>query len=225
MRWTYRLALLGGLALVLATMQGGDEVTRDGDAVATQAGGSLTDPVIEQSIRAVDFGEIDQSPEVCAKGLDDSALSRMDVIKVSGGTSGLIDPARYTQLTVSPDVSYADLTGDGVENAVVHATCFYGANGTQHSLQVWGLNAPGSPGEPGIVATITEPPAEVTGPLPPDVKSYWVSGSAIEVVWTSYDDDDPNCCPSLETRIRYRVAGDEAVPLEEPETTPTATSV
>ena len=225
MRWTYRLALLGGLALVLATMQSGDEAARDGDAVATQAGGSLTDPVVEQSIRAVDFGEIDQPPEACAEGLDASAVSRMDVIEMSGGTSSVIDPERFTQLTVSPEIAYADLTGDGVENAVVHATCFYGANGTQHTLQVWGLDAPGSPGEPGIVAAITEPPAEVTGPLPPDVKSYWVAGSAIEVIWTSYDDDDPNCCPSLETRMRYGITGDEAVPLEDPETTPAATGV
>jgi hypothetical protein len=225
MRWTYRLALLGGAALVLATMQGGDGVVRDGAAVDTQAGGSLTDPVIEQAIRAVDFGEIDQSPDMCAEGLDGRALSRMDVIQMTGGDSGLIDPVQYTRLTVSPDVSYADLTGDGVENAVVHAICFYGANGTQHTLQIWDLNTPGSAGEPGIVAAITALPSEVTGPLPADIKGYTVSGGVIEVVWTSYTDDDPNCCPSLETRIRYRVIGDEAVPLGEPETMPAATSV
>lgn len=223
MRWTYPLALLGGLALVVAAQ--GSEQVRHNAVTVDNAPGS---PSVAQSdtpasavagarsIRLVDFGEVDQRSEVCADGLADGALSR---IGVSQGRSGVIDELRYTRLAVDDTVAYGDVTGDGIENAVVHTVCSYGANGTQHTLQVWDV----STGPARIAATITEPPAEVTGPLAPDVRSYQVDDGALEVVWSSYTDDDPNCCPSLETRIRYRMVGDQAVQLGEPETRPANT--
>lgn len=223
MRWTYPLALLGGLALVVAA-QGSEQVGHDAVTVDDRPGSPSLAPndapasavAGERSIRLVDFGEVDQPSEVCADALADGALSR---IEVSEGRSGVIDELRSTRLAVDDTVAYGDITGDGIENAIVHTVCSYGANGTQHTLQVWDV----STGTARIAATITEPPAEVTGPLAPDVTSYRVDDGALEVVWTSYTDDDPNCCPSLETRIRYRLVGDQAVQLGEPVTTPANT--
>jgi hypothetical protein len=222
-RWAYlAVLLLGGLALVVATQ------SRDGtgeDAVAADRGSpASSDPVPtnpndrRRSIRSVDFGEVDQPAEVCAEGLGDVAPP---VIRVTQGRSGVIDAVRNTRLTVSERVVYGDVTGDGVENAVVHMVCSYGANGTQHTLQIWGI----SEGEARIVATITEPPPRVAGPLAPNVITYTVEQDVVEVAWTRHTEDDPNCCPSLATRIRYRVVAGEVVQLGEPRTGPVPTTV
>lgn len=223
-RWAYLLVLLlAGLGLVVGAQARdrteNDAVAADPGPEAPSEGAVPSDPdARRRSIRSVDFGEVDQPADVCAEGLGDAAPS---VIRVVQGRSGVIDESRHTRLTVSNRVVYGDVTGDGVENALVHTVCSYGANGTQHTLQVWGIRD----GEARIVVAITEPPPRLTGPLGSHVTTYTIAQRVVEVGWTRHTDEDPNCCPSLETRIRYRVVDGAVVQIGEPTTSPLATFV
>jgi hypothetical protein len=186
------LVVLGALAAGVALAGGGRS---DGAADASPA-------VDKDAIRDVDFSEVAQPGTACADGLRISPPKR---IAVDAGASALLDLGRQTRLEVDDAVVYGDLDGDGAEEAVVHATCTYGANGAQDTVQVWALD---DDGDPVLAASVDEPPARLTGPLPPSVKTVVVRDGEVAVTWTHYDDDDPNCCPSKQTALRYELDGD-----------------
>jgi hypothetical protein len=194
-----RVALVGlaGLAAVVALAGGGG--TGSTDAAAAGPARAVDDG---DAIRDVDFAGVAQPGTACSDGLRISPPRR---ISVDSGESGLLDLGRQTRLEVDDDVAFGDLDDDGADEAVVHATCTYGANGAQDSVQVWTLDGDG---DPVVVATIDEPSTRLTGPLPPAVKSVALRDGEVAVTWTSYDDDDPNCCPSKETVLRYELDGD-----------------
>ncbi|HET6950574.1 MAG TPA: LppP/LprE family lipoprotein [Acidimicrobiales bacterium] len=200
------LASLGALAAAVALGGGGRQSTDAADAAP--AG----DP---HAIRDVDFAEVAQPGSACADGLRYSPPKR---ISVDAGESGLLDLSRQTRLEVDDSVDFGDLDGDGADEAVVHATCRYGANGAQDTVQVWTLDD----GEPVLVTSVDEPPARITGPLPPSVKSVTVSRGEVAVTWTHYADDDPNCCPSEQTVLRYALDGDALDQVGRPVTRPAA---
>lgn len=213
---------LGGLALVV-TARGGESardeaVTIDVSAEAGDGGsrglfGSLGDVVGPDSIRLLDFAEVDQAGRICSEGVDGTVP---DTIRVSEGTSGLLDEERFARVLVDNNVVYGDIDGDGQDEAVVHTVCAYGANGAADTIEVWDFEA----GTPTPVASVGEPPLAVTGDLPPAVKSIVVEGEELVVTWTSYSETDPNCCPSLQTVMRYALDGTNLTANGEPVTTP-----
>jgi hypothetical protein len=166
--------------------------------------------VNDQSIRLLDFGEVDQSGNTCAGG----PVQAPQVISVSGGQSALLDEDHLVQLQVDGDVVYGDVDGDGRDEAVVHTVCAFGANGAIDSIEVWDLDT----GVAVDTASVGEPPESLTGPFPPAVKDVAVVDGKLEVTWTHYADGDPNCCPSLETTLQYLVNGSNATLIGDPET-------
>jgi hypothetical protein len=224
---------LGGLGLVVAA-HGSDQGKKDAVTVESSAGATsegqgsvvagdgegpswgglpttLQHVVNDQSIRLLDFGEIDQAGSACSGG----PVRLPQVISVAGGESAVLDTDHVVQLQVDGAVVYGDVDGDGLDEAVVHTVCAYGANGAIDSIQVWDL-------ETGVAvpkATAGEPPASLTGPFPPAVQGVAVVDGTLEVTWSHYADDDPNCCPSRQTTLQYEVAGSELAVVGDPETT------
>jgi hypothetical protein len=151
-------------------------------------------------IRSVDFDEVAPPGSACVQGLRFAPPAR---IPVDNGRSPVLDLGRLTRVEVDSDVAYGDLTGDGDDEAVVHVVCAFGANGAEDTVHVWRLS-----GRRVVhVASLREPPASITGPLPPSVSDVAVDGDAVEVTWTHYAADDPNCCPSEQTVITYQLDG------------------
>jgi LppP/LprE lipoprotein len=185
------LLFLGLLATLVALSGGAQD---DGAEAAAAPGG---DPV-----RDVDFSSVAQPGSACAEGLRIAPPRR---ISVDEGESGLLDLSRLTRLEVDDTVVYGDLDGDGSDEGVVHALCSYGANGAQDTIQVWAVD---EDGDPVLLDSLAEPPARVTGPLPPAVKDVEVDDGELVVTWTHYQDDDPNCCPSQQTALRYQLDDD-----------------
>ena len=213
------IALAGaGLALVFAARSaeggtGGDVAVNDPTvedvAEPDLAVGSFTAP---DAIRLLDFGEVDQAGVTCDDGLTGTAPR---VIKVSEGESDVLDDDFFTRLEVDGDVVYGDLSGDGRDEAVVHTVCAYGANGAQDTIQIWDLDT----GSAEVRASVGEPPASISGPLPSAVKDIEVGADGtLAVTWTHYDDDDPNCCPEWESVVRYMVTGTKVTQAGDPVT-------
>ncbi len=180
--------ILGLAATVAALTNGSQSPTAAGAA-----------PAAGSPIRYVDFADVAQPGSACAQGL---SITPPKHIAVAAGASGLLDLGRLTRLQVDRNVAYGDLNGDGHDEAVVHAVCTFGANGAEDSVQVWAMKG----GTPALVDTVAEPSAKVTGPLPPAVKKVGVAGNRVVVTWTSYAADDPNCCPSRQTVLHYRLS-------------------
>jgi LppP/LprE lipoprotein len=186
------LLLLGLLATLVALSGGAQD---DGAEAAGAA--PVGDPV-----RHVDFSSLAQPGSACTDGLRIAPPRR---ISVDEGESRLLDLGRLTRLQVDDTVVYGDLDGDGSDEAVVHAVCSYGANGSQDTIQVWSVD---EDDDPVLVDSLSEPPVRVTGPLPPAVKDVAVHDGELVVTWTHYRDDDPNCCPSQQTALRYQLDDD-----------------
>jgi hypothetical protein len=222
---------LGGLGLVVAahgseqnrpdsvTVESSDGSSDGGGSVVAGGGGptwgafgaNIQRVVNDQSIRLLDFGEVDQPGDACAGG----PVQAPQVISVAGGESGLLDSAHVVELQVDGDVVYGDVDGDGLDEAVVHTVCAFGANGAIDNIQVWDVDS----GVALAKATVGEPPESLTGRFPPAVKDVQVVDGTLEVTWTHYADDEPQCCPSLETTLRYQVNGSEVTQIGDPETT------
>lgn len=204
-----RLALAGlGLLAALAAAASSGQVS--GAAVSPPAGQAA--PGAGASIRDVDFAEVAVPGTVCREGL---RFSRPLEIPIRSGRSPVLDLARMTQVMVDPDVVYADLDGDGADEALVRVSCTFGANGIEDSVQAWTL---GPDGEPVNVASVSEPAEEITGALPGTVARVAPADGAVEITWTRYAEDDPNCCPSLETTVTYRLVDGELVQTGDPVT-------
>jgi hypothetical protein len=213
----------GGLVLVFVA-RGAEESRHDAVTIDDPSAERAADPGVvigpaaasPQAIRLLDFAEIDQIGGTCDEGL---AGTVPRTISVTDGESALLDEEFFVRLEVDGDVTYGDLDGDGRDEAVVHTICEYGANGAQDSIQVWDLDT----GTAEVKASLGEPPTSVTGPLPPAVKGVAIEeDGTLAVTWTHYSDDDPNCCPSLESTIRYLVAGTQITQIGAPDTDPVA---
>jgi hypothetical protein len=165
-------------------------------------------------VRSVDFAAVAQPGAACADALPGAAPRLIDV---EGGASQLLDDRSFARLEVDGDVLYADLDGDGDDEAVVHAVCAYGANGVQDTVQVWALNGR----LPMLIDTVTGPPADVAdeSELPPTVHDVAVDGDELLITFTRYTDDDPNCCPSEQTVVAYQLA-EGLEPAGEPDSGP-----
>src|SRR5690606_15039493 len=111
--------------------------------------------------------------------------------------------------------AYGDLDGDGIEEAVVHVTCTYGANGAEDTIDVYALEGD----TPVIAATIDEPPDSLDSELPPAVQAAEVVGDQVVVTWSHYQEGDPRCCPSGQAQVPYALEDGELV-AGEPEVTP-----
>jgi LppP/LprE lipoprotein len=156
--------------------------------------------VPSSAIREIDFTELPQPGSACAEGLDGSAPA---AIGVDRGASDLLDPETVTRLEVDDAVTYGDLDGDGKDEAVVHVVCLYGANGEQDTVQVWTVDR----GQRRLVDRITAAPTTVAAgsEFPPAVHAVAVDGDEVVVTFTRHAADDPHCCPSQQTEVRYRL--------------------
>ena len=174
---------LAGLSLAVAVF-----AASSGGRSSPRADASTTGPVAPPG-------------SACAEGL---RFTPPAAIPVARGRSPVLDIGRITRLEVDPQVSYGDLDGDGNDEAVVHVVCTYGANGAEDTVHVWTQRR----GRTVHVASVTEPPRSVTGALPPAVSGVAVDGALVDVTWTRYAADDPNCCPSRLTTVTYELDGD-----------------
>lgn len=216
------IALAGGGLLLVFVARGAEEARHDAVTIDDPSAQVSNDPAVvlgpaaaaPDAIRLLDFGEIDQAGATCDAGPTPTVPR---VISVTDGESELLDEDTFTRLEVDGDVTYGDVDGDGRDEAVVHTVCAFGANGAQDSIQVWDLDT----GSAEVKATLGEPPAAVTGPLPPAVKDVAVDpDGTVAVTWTHYTEDDPNCCPSKESTLRYLVTGSQVTQVGTPETGP-----
>jgi LppP/LprE lipoprotein len=189
------LAGLGLVAAVFAASSGGRSTQRADASTAEPAAANAP-----ADIRTVDFGEVAPPGSACAEGL---RFTPPAAIPVAQGRSSVLDIGRVTRLEVDPDVVYGDLDDDGDDEAVVHVVCTYGANGAEDTVHVWTQHR----GRTVHVASLTEPPRSVSGALPPAVAAVAVAGSQVEVTWTRYAADDPNCCPTGLTTVTYELDG------------------
>jgi hypothetical protein len=190
------LALAGlGVLAVVASISGGASHAQPVEAASRSAAAVASNP---RAIRSVDFGNVAQPGEACSNGL---RFAPPGQIPVKGGHSQVLDLARLTQLVVDPDVAYGDVNGDGVEEAIVHVTCTYGANGPEDSVDVWSLDGD----DPVQVAGLDAPSSALESDLPPTVDSVGTSHGRVVVTWAAYADGDPFCCPSEQVRATYRL--------------------
>jgi hypothetical protein len=207
-----RRGLFGAAALSLLAAVSSSGAERDVDGARTVAAVDQAAPAAAsgaEGIRAVDFGDVAQPGSACSDGLRYAPPTAIDV---AGGVSQVLDLAQLTQLTVDPEVTYGDLDGDGADEAVVHVTCAYGANGSIDSLHVWGLD-----GDRLVhVAGLDEPGASSSGGLPPAVEGVSASDEGVTVTWSHYADGDANCCPSEQARLTYTLDGDRLEPAGDP---------
>ena len=101
---------------------------------------------------------------------------------------------------------YADITGDGVEEAVVSVA----SGGTAGNLAVFVFGY----GPGGLSELLREhPPDEALGG---HIRARVESGQLI-LSWPIYGPDDPNCCPSQGFRVRYYLWDGSALALEREE--------
>ena len=101
---------------------------------------------------------------------------------------------------------YADITGDGVEEAVVSVA----SGGTAGNLAVFVYGY----GPGGLSELLREhPPDEALGG---HIRARVESGQLI-LSWPIYGPDDPNCCPSQGFRVRYYLWDGSALALEREE--------
>jgi hypothetical protein len=186
--------VLAGLGVMAAL------VALASDAQPTQpAGAAVRDETPSEVVRSIDFTTVAQPGGGCTEALPDAPR----LIQVEHGESRLLDEQALTRLEVDGDALYGDLDGDGTDEAVVHAVCNYGANGAQHSVQVWTVNVR----VPKLVATISGAPDDVAddSDLPPAVHDVELDGSELVVTFTRYADDDPHCCPSEQAVVTYEL--------------------
>jgi hypothetical protein len=139
---------------------------------------------------------------VCSDALPETAPPS---IGITAGESPLLDDATFTRLEVDPEVLYADLDGDGDDEAVVRATCEFGANGAEDTVQVWSANGR----LPLLVDTVTGPPGSVADDsrFPPSLLDVAVDGDELLITFGVYDDDAPHCCPTSEAVVTYELDG------------------
>ena len=189
------LAGLGLLAALVAVAAGDTGVGRPADASVGQQAPELT-------VQDIDFTEVAQPGSLCAGPLSGTAPR---IIALDGGTSPLLDESTFARLEVADDIAYADLDGDGRDEAVVHASCTYGANGVEDSVQVWTVRGR----LPMLVDAVSGAPEEVAedSAFPPTVLDVDVDGDEVVVTFTHHDDGDPHCCPSRATEVRYELDG------------------
>lgn len=197
------LTVLGLLAALVAGTSGA-QVSGAVPAVTDSPVAAVSGP----GIRDVDFSSVAVPGSVCREAL---RFSQPSEIPIDRGRSPVLDLARMTQVTVEPDVVYGDLDGDGADEAVVRTSCTFGANGVDETVLVWSLD---ERGRPVPVAEVGEPDPSVTGELPGRVVDVAVDRGALDVTWTRYADDDPNCCPSLEATVTYDLVDGELVPRD-----------
>ena len=191
---TLTLLVLGVLAAVVA-VAGNAQPTRP--AAAAPADEAPTDEV-----RQLDFSAIAQPGVACSDALPEAAPPS---IGVTAGESALLDDATFARLEVDPEVLYADLDGDGDDEAVVRATCEFGANGAEDTVQVWSANGR----LPLLVDTVTGPPGSVADDsrFPPSLLDVAVDGDELLITFGVYDDDAPHCCPTSEAVVTYELDG------------------
>lgn len=199
------LAGLGALA-VLASMSGGASDAEPVEAAGRVPASPATEP---QAIRSVDFGSVAQPGSTCRDGL---RFTPPVQIPVQQGQSQLLDLAELTQLFVDPAVAYGDVDGDGSEDAIVHVTCTYGANGAEDTVSVWSLD-----GDDVVQrASIDGPPSDLGSDLPPAVQAVEASGSDVVVTWSRYAEGDPRVAPSGQAEVTYELDGDELTEVGDP---------
>lgn len=170
-----------------------------------------------RAIEEIDFTSVAQSGTTCDEGVVGGTPL---LVLVERGASDQLDAATFARLEVDPDVDFADLDGDGGNEAVVSVVCNYGANGEQHTVQVWALDGD----RPVVVDRITGAPAEVAraSAFPPAVEDVAVAGDEVVVTFSHHDEDDPHCCPSQETEVRYALDGGDLRAVGRPVTRPVA---
>ncbi|HEX6418741.1 MAG TPA: LppP/LprE family lipoprotein [Acidimicrobiales bacterium] len=201
------LAGLGVMAALVALASDG-QPTRPADAAVGDRSRSIDD---------IDFTSVAQSGATCDEGVRGATPL---LVLVERGASRQLDAGTFARLEVDPDVRVADLDGDGGDEAVVSVVCNYGANGEQHTVQVWTLDG----NRPVVVDRITGAPADVAraSAFPPAVEGVAVAGDEVVVTFSRHAADDPHCCASQRTEVRYALDGGELVPVGRPVTRPVA---
>lgn len=163
---------------------GSDDAPPDGPASTV---------VAPDAIRAIDLLNQTYDGELC--GGDYFAGSPVEITVVDGGASPVVDGSTF-YVTVEPPV-YADLTGDGMEEAVVVATCSAGTGvSTVGFVRVLRF----VDGEVQTIGGVLPPP---DGNPVADVYDVRVRSGSIVTMWAIGFDSDPSCCPSQEVDVTY----------------------
>jgi LppP/LprE lipoprotein len=207
---TPRLALAGlGLAAGLVALASDAQPSLPAEAATAETPSEI--------VRGLDFTTVAQPGDACAEALPDDTPGR---IPIERGESRLLDEPSLTQLEVGGRVLYGDLDGDGADEAVVRATCNFGANGAQATVGVWTVNRR----IPVLVDSINGAPSSVADDsrFPPAAIDVSVVDDELVVTFDGYADDDPNCCPTQQSVVTYRLDGDELTVAGRPVTAPLA---
>jgi LppP/LprE lipoprotein len=162
------------------------------------ADASVTGESPSEIVRGVDFTTVAQPSAACT---DVTGGRGSRLIAVERSVSRMLDEPTFAQLHVDGNALYADLDGDGNDEAIVRATCTYGANGAQDTVQVWSVDRR----LPVLVDVIGAAPESVADDsrFPPAVQDVAVEGDDLVVTYTTYADDDPNCCPTGQAVVTY----------------------
>lgn len=105
-----------------------------------------------------------------------------------------------------------DLTGDGVAEAVVVATC-----GTEASLREDRIVVLRD-GE--VLAVVAQPPERTAAEVPPELDRVEVADGRITAVWSTWEPDDAHCCPSATTAYVLAWDGSAFDVVDRPTTIP-----
>jgi LppP/LprE lipoprotein len=199
-----------GVAAALVAVAGNAQPTRPAEAAGADESRS-------EVVRGLDFTTVAQPGDTCADALPDDTPGR---IPVERGESQLLDVPSLTRLEVDGRVLYGDLDGDGDDEAIVRATCNFGANGAQDTVGVWSVDRR----IPVLVDAVSAAPASVADDsrFPPAVHDVAVVDDELVVTFTTYTDDDPHCCPTGQATVSYQLDGGDLAAAGRPVTGPLA---
>ncbi len=202
-----------GLTLAALGLMAGVVALSSGPRATPPVEAAPAADVPSSAIRQIDFAESAQPGSTCSQGLADAVPA---AITLDRGASDMLDPRTFTRLEVDTGIAYGDLDGDGRDEAVVHAVCHYGANGAQDTVQVWTM----SRGQRQLVDAISAAPGAVASAseFPPAVLGVAVADGEVVVTFSSYADDDPHCCPSQQSEVRYQLDGGDLETVGRPVT-------
>lgn len=149
-----------------------------------------------QAAEAIDFTNFTFPDDSCGDIFHEVPT---DGFTLDGGEAHGGQPADedFYSVYLRPELSYGDLDGDGIEEALVVLDCTPG-NRPYGFASVWTPDADG-----GATRLVQVASNVGTDPGRGDHKlqSATLTDGSIEVVWQVFSENDPACCPTEEARV------------------------
>ena len=155
---------------------------------------------VKGGIRSVDFNNFDYPSKYCVES--DAATEKTIHVSKGSWTEGDLQQGNYGYFAVAK-VAYADLKGDGSEEAVVHTLCNTGANFSSHEILIYET----SPDGPRLFAKLSD------SDWGAELMDFQVSKKYLDV---NFPDGGSHACPDWLVTGRFQWNGTRFVKAGQP---------